>query len=52
MYIFTSEFVSFKRIQDSTVSTGWEGPQVNKVEQVSSDDHHMSVAGEGVDAQV
>ena len=25
-----------------------EAPQVNKFEQVSSDDHQMSVAGEGV----
>ena len=31
------------------VSSGWGGvcPQVNKFEQVSSDDHQMSVAGEG-----
>ena len=28
------------------VTTGWElGPQVNKYEQVSSDDHQMSVTG-------
>ena len=26
----------------------WVGPQVNKFEQVSSDDHQMSVVGEGV----
>ena len=30
------------------VSTGFGvGPQVNKFEQVSSDDHQMSVVGEG-----
>ena len=27
----------------------WADPQVNKFEQVSSDDHHMSVAGGGVE---
>ena len=26
----------------------WEGPQVNKFEQVSSDDHQMSLAGTGL----
>ena len=31
---------------------GGMGPQVNKFEQVSSDDHLMSVAGRGVGAQV
>ena len=31
---------------------GWGGPEVNKFEQVSSDDHQMSVEGEGVGTQV
>ena len=31
----------------STMGRGWGvGPQVNKFEQVSSDDHQMSVAGD------
>ena len=34
------------------VSNGWVGPQVNKFEKISSDDHQMSVAGEGVGLQV
>ena len=33
------------------VSNGWVGPQVNKFEKISSDDHQMSVAGEGVGLQ-
>ena len=30
---------------DVSTGEGWLGPQVNKFEQVSSDDHQMSVAG-------
>ena len=30
-----------------SVMVGWVDPQVNKFEQVSSDDHQMSLTGDG-----
>ena len=38
---------NYTGISEECVPPAWVGPQVNKFEQISSDDHKMSLAGGG-----